>query len=389
MGMAGTMAGKRTGENWLSAKAVAVAKTGMHADGGGLYLDVRGAARSWLYRYQIKGRRREMGLGSALVYGLADARQKRDAARRLVADGIDPLDVCSTPQGAHSRTWGDAAEDFIKAQETGWKNDEQAAQWRHSLMAYGPPKETPVRAVDTHMVAGLLSAIWTSKTETATRVRGRIERIWNAEKVRGTVAGENPARWRGHLDALLAPPSKVAKPRHFPAMPYPQTPAFMVELRARPGHSARALEFLILTAARTEEVVGAVWREFDLDAGLWRRPAERMKGGKAHAVPLSEPALAILRALPRNLPPFRMSENTMLYLMQRAPPKGMARKPYTVHGFRSTFRDWGAETTDTPNEVLEMALAHVIEDKSERAYRRGELLDKRRVLMDLWAAYLR
>lgn len=380
------MAGKRTGENWLSAKAVAAAKKGYHADGGGLYLQVGRTSRSWLYRYQIAGKRREMGLGSALVYGLAEARARRDAARRLVADGIDPLTTAAPP--AAIRTWKQAVDAFIAKQASGWRNDAQQAQWHQSLAAYGPPEGTPVAAVDTTLVAKLLSAIWTSKTETATRVRGRIERIWNAEKVRGTVSGENPARWRGHLENLFAPPAKVAKRRHFAAMPYAVMPAFMPRLRARPALSAQAMELTILTAVRTGDVVGAHWSEFDLAAKLWTIPAARMKAGRAHTVPLSDAAVAILASLSPGTRPFPLSENAMLYLLQRPPPKGLD-EPYTVHGFRSSFRDWAAEMTDTPGEVAEMALAHAIKDKTEAAYRRGALLDKRRVLMDAWAAYLR
>lgn len=378
------MAGKRTGENWLSAKGVAAAREGTHADGGGLYLQVRGTARSWIYRYQIGGRRREMGLGSAVVYGLADARGRRDEARRLVAEGIDPLDRPAPPQ---ARTWGQAVEDFIVAHEPGWKGPAQAAQWRQSLADYGPAADVPVSAIDTALVVGLLRKLWTTRTETATRLRGRIERVWDAERVAGTVAGENPARWRGHLDKLLPRPSKVARVVHHRAMPYADVPAFMARLAERDAASRRALRFTILTAARTGEVTGAGWDEFDLEAAEWVIPAERMKAGREHVVPLVPAAVAIVAALPRDRPPFRLSENAMLYLVQKPPPKGYGL-PYTVHGFRSSFRDWAAETTDHPAEVVEMALAHTIPNKVEAAYRRGNLLAKRRELMEAWAAYL-
>lgn len=382
----GRMAGRRTGENWLSARTAATAGEGYHSDGGGLYLQVAvTGARSWLYRYQIAGRRREMGLGSATVYGLADARQRRDTARRLVADGIDPLEQAA-PVAPPTRTWGDAVADFLAAHAHGWKNDAQAHQWRQSLTDYGPDAGTPVAAVDTALVVGLLRAIWTTKTETATRVRGRIERVWDAERVAGTVAGDNPARWRGHLDKLLARPSKVAKPRHFRAMPYADVPAFMAKLGEREGIARKALAFTILTAARTGEVTGAAWSEFDLDAGLWTIPAHRMKAGREHVVPLVPEAVKILAGLPRKRPPFPLSENGMLALLQRPPPKGYGL-PYTVHGFRSSFRDWAAETTAFPGEVVEMALAHTIRDKTEAAYRRGALLAKRRGLMEAWADY--
>lgn len=352
-----------------------------------MYLDVRGTARSWLYRFQIAGRRREMGLGPATVYGLAEARQKRDAARRLVAQGIDPIEHRRTPARPAARLWGSAVDDYIAAHRAAWKTPAQAEQWEQSLRDHGPARELPVAGVTTAIVLDALKAIWTTRTETATRVRGRIERIWNAERVAGYVHGENPARWRGHLETLLPRPSKVAKAKHHAAMPYAAMPGFLGRLRLRPARSARALEFAILTAARTAEVVGMEWSEVDLPAKLWTIPAERMKAGRAHVVPLSDPAVAILSALPRNVPPFRLSENTMLYLLQRDPPKGLG-EPYTVHGFRSSFRDWGAETTNTPHEVMEMALAHMIANKAEAAYRRGHLIDKRRELMDAWAAYL-
>lgn len=328
-----------------------------------------------------------MGLGSATVYGLADARQRAQVARRLLADGIDPIEHRAALGAVQARTWGDAVDAYIAAHRAGWKSQAQADQWQQSLDAYGPARSLPVDAVTTAVIVDKLKAIWSGKTETATRVRGRVERVWNAEKVAGNVVGENPARWRGHLDALLPRPSKVAKAKHHRAMPYAALPAFMPRLRARAGLSARALEFAILTAARTGEVTGMEWAEVDLKAKLWTIPAGRMKAEREHLVPLSDRAVEILAALPRSVPPFRLSENAMLYLLQREPPKGLG-EPYTVHGFRSSFRDWGAETTHTPHEVMEMALAHTIANKAEAAYRRGHLLEKRRELMDAWAAYL-
>lgn len=381
------MAGRRTGEGWLSARTVATAGAGYHADGGGLYLQVSGGARSWIYRYQLAGRRREMGLGSAAVYGLADARRRRDEARRLLAEGVDPLARTAPLSAPQARTWGEAVDDYIAAQAPGWKDDRQAAQWRESLDAYGPARDMPAAAVDTAVVLAALRHIWTTKTETASRVRGRVERVWNAERVAGAVTGDNPARWRGHLDALLPKPSKVSKAQHHRAMPYPDLPAFMQALRTRPGKSARALEFVILTVARTSEATGLQWPEIDAGAALWTVPAERMKMGRPHQVPLSGAASAVLAGMARDVPPFALSENAMLYLLQRAPPRGMGR-PYTVHGFRSAFSDWAHEATDFPSHVIEMALAHTIPNKTEAAYRRGALLAKRRELMDAWAAYL-
>lgn len=371
----------------LTARQVATAGTGYHPDGDGLYLLVApSGSRSWVLRYSLNKRAREMGLGSASLYGLADARQRAQDARRMLADGVDPIEARAQHRAVQERTWGDAAEAFIDTHKPGWRNADQAAQWAQSLAAYGPAPDLPVAALNTAEVVRLLRLIWTTKTETATRVRGRIERIWDAERVAGTVSGENPARWRGHLDKLLPKPSKVSKPRHFAAMPFAEVPAFYQGL-AGEGRSRAALRFTILTAARTGEVTGAAWREFDLDAGIWTIPGERMKAGREHLVPLVPQVVALLDALPRKRPPFALSENTMLFLVQRQPPKGYGL-PFTVHGFRSSFRDWAAETTLFPGEVIEMALAHTIRDKTEAAYRRGALLPKRRELMQAWADYL-
>lgn len=372
----------------LTARQVATLGEGYHHDGDGLYLQVTASgARSWILRYQLGKRRRHMGLGPVSLFGLAEARQRAQAARRLLADGIDPITERRAQRAVHGRLWGDAVEDFIKSHESGWRNEAQAAQWRQSLADYGPDKTLPVAAVDTAEVVRLLRKVWTTRTETATRVRGRIERVWDAEKVAGTVTGENPARWRGHLDKLLPRPSKVAKVSHHRAMPYADVPAFMAKLAERDARTRRALRFTILTAARTAEVTGATWAEIRMDERTWTIPAERMKGGREHVVPLSDAALAILEPLPRDKAPFALTENAMLYLLQKKPPKGLGL-PYTVHGFRSSFRDWGSEETDFPREVLEMALAHAIADKTEAAYRRGVLLEKRRQLMEAWAAYL-
>lgn len=370
----------------LTARQVATLGEGVHGDGDGLYLQVTASgARSWILRYQRHGKRREMGLGSATLYGLADARQRAVQYRRLLAEGLDPIAHRRAVQAASGRTWGQAVDDFIATHAPGWKSEAQADQWRQSLNAYGPDRALPVGALDTAEVVRLLRKVWTGKTETATRVRGRIERVWDAEKVAGVVTGDNPARWRGHLDKLLPKPSKVAKVTHFRAMPYGDVPAFMARLAERDAITRLALRFTILTAARTGEVTGAAWGEFDGD--VWTIPAERMKAGKEHKVPLTPAALALLDGLPRRKPPFALSENAMLYLLQKPPPKGYGL-PYTVHGFRSSFRDWAAETTTFPREVAEMALAHAIPDKTEAAYRRGALLAKRRELMQAWAGFL-
>lgn len=381
------------GEKRLTARQVATLGEGYHADGGGLYLQVTATgARSWIFRYQLAKRRREMGLGPVSAVTLAEARQGAHECHRLVARGIDPIEERRRGRIPTSRLWGVAAADYIAAQEAGWKNDEQAAQWRQSLKDHGPREDLPVADLDTAAVLACLRPLWKprdqgGRPETAGRLRGRIERIWDAERVAGTVAGENPARWKGHLAALLPPLAKLKQARHFAAMPYSELPAFMASLAELDKPARRALRFTILTAARTEETVGATWREFDLEAGIWTIPAERMKAGREHVVPLTQAAIGILARLPRKQPPFGLSENAMLFLVQKAAPKGYGL-PYTVHGFRSAFRDWAAETTHFPSDVVEMALAHAIRNKVEAAYRRGKLLEKRRQLMDAWAAYL-
>lgn len=368
--------------NRLSARKVATAGPGYHADGAGLYLLVteEGTA-SWVFRYTLRGRKREMGLGAASLYSLADARVRRDQQRRLLADGIDPIEARRSVQAATGRTWGEATAEFIEAHKAEWKTPAQEHQWRQSLEAYGPDAKLPVAKVDTAVVLACLRPIWTEKTETATRVRGRIERIWAAERFAGTVSGENPARWRGHLDNALPKPGKVAKVRHHPAMPWRLLPAFMAQLRARDGEAREALAFTILTAARTAETIGAPWGEFH--GKLWTVPGWRMKGGEEHTVPLVDAVLAILARRPKDRPPFPLSENGMLSLLQ----KDMGQ-PYTVHGFRSSFYDWVRDNGMAPDHVADAALAHKISDEVKAAYGRSKLLTQRRELMQAWAGYL-
>lgn len=375
-------------EKRLTARQVQTLGPGYHADGGGLYLQVTASlARSWIYRFQISQRRREMGLGSAAVLSLQDARQGAQNARRLVAQGTDPIEHRARARTAAGTTWGDTYDALIESLKPSWKTDAQENQWRQTLIDYGPARETLVKDVDTTAALACLRPLWNAKTETATRLRGRCERVWDYAKVSGTVVGENPFRWKGHLDKLLPKAAKVAKRRHFAAMPYSDLPAFLPTLTAEDGIGSKALRFTILTAARTSEVTQAQWSEFDLQAKVWSRPAKHMKGGKAHAIPLTAEAVAILEALPRTAPPFALSENTMLFLLQRVPPRGLGQ-PYTVHGFRSSFSDWAYETTASPRHVIEMALAHTIKEKAEAAYRRGDLLAKRRELMEAWARFL-
>ena len=368
--------------NRLSARKVATAGAGYHADGAGLYLLVTPEqTASWVFRYTIKGRKREMGLGSASLYSLADARVRRDHQRRLLADGIDPIEARRGAQAVSGRTWGEATAEFIETHRAEWKNPAQAAQWEQSLADYGPDPALPVAAVTTDVVLACLRAIWTDKTETATRVRGRIERIWAAERFAGNVSGENPARLKGHLDTVLPKAGKVAKVRHHPAMPWHQLPAFMARLREREGKARAALEFTILTAARTAETIGAPWGEFH--GRLWVIPKERMKAGVEHTVPLSDSALALLAKRPKDTPPFALSPNGMLSLLQKN-----LGQPYTVHGFRSSFYDWVRDNGIAPDHVADAALAHAVSDEVKAAYGRSKLLTMRRGLMQAWADFL-
>lgn len=324
-----------------------------------------------------------MGLGRAADISLADARRRAAEARALLAQGLDPIEARES--NAAPRTWGDACADYIASQQGAWRTDAQAQQWRQSLADHGPDPALPLAEVTTDAVLRCLSALWQDRTETATRLRGRIERIWDAERVRGNVAGENPARWRGHMSALLPKPAQVRKVKHFAAMPYEELPDFMRELTQGEAAGRLALAWTILAAVRTSETTGMQWGEVVGD--IWTIPAERMKAGRSHRVPLTPQSLQILERRSSEAPPFALSENTMLFLLQREPPRGLGR-PFTVHGFRSSFRDWAAEQTSHASEVIEMALAHSIKDKTEAAYRRGDLLDKRRALMRDWADYL-
>jgi integrase len=394
----------------LSARRVATEKrAGLHGDGGGLYLQVAPTgAKTWIYRYQIAGRRRDMGLGSADVYSLAEAREKARTARRSVADGIDPIEarrqarLSARLADAKAMTFRAAAEAYIEAHLAGWKNPKHAAQWPATLAAYAYPVlgELPVAAVDTGFVMKAVEPIWTEKPETASRVRGRIESVLDWARARGYRDGENPARWKSHLSNLLPARSKVRRVEHYAALPYAELPKFLGELRRRDSTAALALEFAILTAARTGEVLGATWAEIDLANHLWVIPAARMKAGREHRVPLSASAMKILERLamaktgehvfPGAKPGGPLSQMAMLMLlrrMERPDPGSGPGQALTAHGFRSTFSDWAAEQTNTPSEVREMALAHTVGDKVEAAYRRGDLFAKRRELAEAWGRF--
>jgi integrase len=419
-------------------KALNVAREkrpGMYGDGGGLYLQVNGAgSKSWIFRFWVperdpstgepfrdpatkkpRGTSREMGLGSFNVVSLEEARALAADARRLRHKDLDPIEVrrerklAAALEKAKTLKFKDAAEAYITAHRAGWRNEKHAAQWTATLETYAYPVigDLSVQAIDTALVMKVIEPIWSTKPETAARLRGRIESVLDWATVRQYRKGENPARWRGYLDKLLPKRSKVRKVKHYAALPFAELPAFLTTLRAQEGIAARALEFTILTAARTGETIGATWNEIDLNEKVWNVPGARIKGGKDHRVPISERAIAILDeikpgreagfvfpgqaqsvhgkrelasregALTRPL-----SNMAMLALLER-----MERADLTVHGFRSTFRDWAAELTNFPSEVVEMALAHAVGDKVEAAYRRGDLFDKRRRLMDAWADF--
>jgi integrase len=379
------MAGK------LTARTVQSAKPGKHSDGGNLYLIVSEEGnRKWVLRFTFRGRAKEMGLGSAADVPLADAREKAAHARRLVAQGLNPIDERKRDNGIP--TFGKMADTVLEALSLGFRNEKHKAQWRMTLEHYAASlREMPVDTVTTDDVLRVLKPIWTLKAETASRLRGRIEKVLDAAKAKGFREGENPARWRGHLDHLLPKPLKLTRGHHA-AMPYEEVPAFIGDLRNRDATAARALEFCILTAARSGEVLGLPWSEIDLDKKVWSVPAARMKAGRDHRVPLSQRAVSILKAQAKvKTGPFvfggqsatkPLSNMAMDMMLRRMKVEGA-----TVHGFRSSFRDWAGNVSSFPREVTETALAHVIGDKAEQAYRRSDALEKRRKLMDAWAMY--
>ena len=379
--------------NRLNARQVATLATpGRHADGNNLYLRVGPTgAKSWLLITTINGKRTELGLGSSTTISLAQARAKALEARQFLDKGVDPRSIWRVARADKAEiTFGIVATDYIDGHREGWKNAKHLQQWRNTLATYAAAIwDKPVAGIGVDDILVVLKPIWTAKPETASRVRGRIERVLDAAKVRGLRAGENPALWRGNL-ALLLPRKSKAPVRHHPAMPFSELPAFMVRLRSQPGLAARALELTILTATRTSETLGARWDEIDLKKKLWVIPAERMKAGREHRIPLSPLAVTLLKSLDRASPlvfpglkPGRPLSNMAMQMLLRR----MGIGHVTVHGFRSTFRDWCAEKTDFPREVAEQALAHVIGNAVERAYRRGDALDKRRELMSAWANF--
>jgi len=387
----------RTGK-LTALKANKVMAPGYYGDGGGLFLQVsRYGTKSWVFRFKANGRLREMGLGSLDTYGLSEARERARACRKLRDEGKDPIEhrraarAAAALEAAKAMTFRQCAEAYIAAHRDDWKNPKHARQWPSTLATYVYPVfgNLPVQTIDLDLVVRVLEPIWKTKNETASRVRGRIEAVLNWATVRKFRQGENPARWRGHLEELLSKKNRV---EHHAALPYAEIGAFMTELRLKEGIAAKALEFAILTAARTGEAIGTRWDEFDFAERLWVVSGQRMKAGKEHRVPLSDVALTILEDLKRVrhssyvFPGGRVgrpiSDMAMTMLLRR-----MGRDELTIHGFRSSFRDWAAERTGFPAEVAEMALAHTVSDKVEAAYRRGDLFEKRRQLMDAWARY--
>lgn len=387
----------------LTAVAVrAHSAPGLYADGAGLYLQInKTGAKSWAFIFQWRGARKQMGLGSLKVRSLAEAREAADAARKLVAGGINPIEERGDTRTT-DRTFGALADQLLEALRPEWKNAKHIYQWEQSLKVDAAPlRALDVDAVTTEDVLAVLKPIWAVKPETASRTRGRIERVLDAAKAKGLRTGENPARWKGHLALLLPKRPKLYKGHH-PAMPFDMMADFMRDLRARPAPAARALELLILTAARTGEIIGAERSEFDLAKKVWTVPGARMKGKVEHRVPLTESAVKIVQAAmtegdelaklnpqvptrwlftrPDGIKP--MSNMAMIMLLRR-----MGHEAFSVHGFRSTFRDWAGECTNFPREVVEAALAHLIGNEVERAYRRGDALEKRRKLMDAWSGY--
>lgn len=375
----------------LTARKVETAKPGKYGDGEGLQLAVAASgARKWVLRFQWQGKAREMGLGAFPLVSLEQARDAACEARKLAKAGIDP--IADNKREKTVPTFGELADTVAADLSAGFRNEKHKAQWKMTLEVYAKPlRSLSVDSITTADVLAVLKPLWTAKPETASRLRGRIEKVLNAAKAKGFRSGENPAAWRGHLENLLPKQSKLTRGHHA-AMAYAEAPAFVAKLRERDATAALALEFCILTAARSGEVLGAEWSEIDLDAKVWTVPASRMKAGRVHRVPLSERAVEILRALEKD----RVSKFVFPGQKTDRPLSGMAMEMVlrrmkvdnaTVHGFRSSFRDWAGNETPFPRDLAETALSHAIGDKAEQAYRRGDALEKRRALMEAWANY--
>ena len=384
--------------NRLSVRAAEAQKTpGKYADGGSLYLIVeQGGSKRWAFIYKRSGKFTEIGLGGFGMTTLSEARRKAETYRQMLSVGLDPLAEkrkgMLVQQQKQLPTFKEFAEALIQDLLPGFRNDKHKYQWQQTVAVYAAPlHDLAINAVTTDHVLAVIKPLWATKNETAGRLRGRIERILDAAKVKGLREGENPARWKGHLDQLLPKPNKLAR-GHYAALPYKDLPVFMAQLRAMRSMSAYALEFCILTAARTGEVIGAIESELNREQALWIVPAVRIKAGREHRVPLCKRALELIDLAM----PYRTGEHLFAGARKGKPLsnmamlellRGMGLGAYTVHGFRSCFRDWVAEETDFQREVAEAALAHIVGDETERAYRRGDALEKRRKLMDAWAGF--
>jgi integrase len=403
----------RSGIAKLKTHKLKTKKPGRLSDGGNLYLQTTigrngNIRRSWILRFKLPGKaEHDMGLGSLDTIGLAEARQLATEYRELIANGIDPIEQRnqSRAQAAAIQpvpSFDEVAKTYITAHRPSWRNPIHAKQWETTLATYASPVigKLPVNAINTDHVMRVLEPIWHEKTDTAKRVRGRIETVLNYATVRKQRHGDNPARWTGYLSELLARPSRLAPVEHHAALDYRTMGEFMAQLRQREGIGALALEFTVLTCARTAETLGATWDEIDLDEKVWIVPANRIKAGKEHRVPLSKAVLAVLRKVrgisekigglvakskfvfPNDRTGGQLSSNALLALLKR-----MKRDDVTTHGFRSSFRDWVGEATNFPNDAAELALAHKVADKVEAAYRRGSMFNKRRLMMEAWANY--
>lgn len=381
-------------------------KEGTHAVGGvsGLYLQIMGGSKSWLLRAVVAGKRRKMGLGAYPSVSLAQARELARAARAQINSGLDPIEERAAAvralaiERAKAITFAKACDMYIAAKEAEWRNLKHRQQWENTLSTYAHPVigQLSVGDVGQGHILKILEPIWRIKTETATRLRSRIESVIDWAIVRGFRDGDNPARWRGHLDKLLPRPSKIAKAKHQPAVAYKDMPQVIERLIKTAATSAQALQFLILTAARTGEVLGAQWSEIDFKERLWTVPAERMKAGKVHRVPLSAQAVALLETIPRfvgcqyifaSKRNSKLSNMAMVATMRRLDIQTASGDVAVPHGFRSSFRDWAADCAHVPGEVAEMALAHTVKNKVEAAYMRSDMLHKRIALMQAWADY--
>lgn len=391
----------RITSNRLTARTVTSLKDGVYGDGGNLWLTVKGNTRSWSVRYKspVTSKAREMGIGSARDVSLADARKKATKARLLVMEGIDPLiqrkEEKSTRQRENGLTFDEVAEQFIHERTPGWSDKNAPERWRNSLRQHACPRvgQKLISTIDTDDILAILRPIWSEKTETARRIRSRVERILDYARTHGWREGENPARWRSHLANILPSPGDVTKVEHRAAVDRKDMPRVVAALAKSEGLAAKAVMFTALTAARSGEVRGATWSEINMENRIWTVPAERMKTRKEHRVPLSDGALEILQAVltlrnPRQgdfiFPGQRRGKPLTDVALSKALHTAAGTKDVTVHGLRSTFRDWVAEETDFPREIAEMALAHAIGDKVEAAYRRGDLLEKRKYLLQAW-----